>query len=225
MRYLRNVLLLSLLLTALLPAAWNKLTFQGYVTNAAGGGYIGNLVVGIKIYDNGPTTEKANELLSRSYEGLEIEGGAYTVEVTLSTTNINELMAKDNLYLAMYLHKGTKDQMDNKNIFADRYYLSPNVQILGVPIALKARGVDVKHKSTDSVYEGSSLYINYNPDSGPAGAVVTGTSGKIGIGTPTPREDVDLHVVGGTNTYSLSVPEIKGDGMVEATAVYHVLWE
>jgi hypothetical protein len=95
--------------------------------------------------------------------------------------------------------------------------------VLGVPIAFKARGVNVKHVTTNNnEYIGSNLLIGnaHNIDK-PGGIITEQGKSKIGIGTDDP--EADLHVSANGKT-ALQVQTIDGH-TVKATKVYNVKWE
>jgi hypothetical protein len=222
MRYLWNIFLLSLLLTAFLSAAPTKLAFQGYVTADDGKGFTGKITTGIRVYSTADSDVDANKILQKFPGSVQVKEGVYTVELSLEAAEADTLMTYEDIYLAIYLYKG---ETTEQNVFMDVNRLKPRVHMLGVPIALKARGVNVKNNGGLLIgSSGSSPHAN--------GILATGdqTGGWIGIGTSNPSQP--LHVsANGSTPVALKVPTIKGTSSgtngttITATRVLNVKWE
>jgi hypothetical protein len=216
------MVLCGLLLTAFLSAGsgWNKLTFQGKVTGTDGNGYRGPITTGVKVFTTANySSEDPEDLILTRTKSFTANDGVYTIVLDLSNTEIDALMTKDDIYFEVYLCKGSTD-----NIFSTEYYrLLPRVHMLGVPIAFKAKGVNIKHSHESGKITGSSLGVGY---SGKTLENKDGISieGRVGIGTANPQEK--LHVVA-DGERALLVPTINVNGQrkISATRVHNVRWE
>jgi hypothetical protein len=219
MRYLRNIVLIGLLLTVFLLAAWkDKLVFQGNINSADGNGYTGPLTVGVKIFASGtPTNNESIVVTARdNIQSFSVHDGIYTMELTFSDTDMDKLMAQDDIYLEIYVNRSSGA---TATIFGDSNRLLPRMHLLGTPIALKVRGVNIKHEE-----QGSSLEIGKTNKTNPNGLSVA-SNYNVGIGTATPN--ANLHVSGnetGEDKFALKAPNIRGT-RIEGTVVRNVKWE
>jgi hypothetical protein len=218
MRYLRNIFLLSLLLTVFLPAAGTsatKLTFQGYVAGSDGSGYTGQISTKIQAWSaskNGTLIISSGEQNGfEQQNNVNVTNGNYTLVLNLNNDSINKLMQHKDLYLEIQLKKA-----NDTTQFGAAHLLSPRVHLLGVPIALKARGVSITKNSTLAVGNVSNI-SNIAPD-----GIVVGAGNRIGIGTNNPAEA--LHV-SANGTYAIVAERITGNGIIYAGRVEHVKWE
>jgi hypothetical protein len=224
MRYLRNIVLMGLLLTAFLPAAWkNKLVFQGNVNSADGYGYTGPLTVGVKIFANEiPTNSESTVVAANdSVQYFSVHDGIYTMELTFTDVNMDTLMAQDDLYLEIHVTRtaGVDNILDDNNS-----RLLPRMHLLGTPMALKVRGVNIKHNNNST--GGSNFGIGTTDENNPNGLSVA-SGYNVGVGTATPN--ANLHVSGNSdvtdkNKFALKAPNIRGT-KIEGTAVHNVKWE
>ncbi|GBR73570.1 hypothetical protein NO1_0920 [Candidatus Termititenax aidoneus] len=220
MRYLRNIVLISLLLTAFLPAWNNKLVFQGNIRGSDGYGYTGQLSVGVKIFN---VSQNGTEMIKTFHVGsANIDNGIYTVELEFTTENMDTLMAQDNIYLEIYLAQG--GGVDNSAIFNAKesdnstlkYRLEPRVHLLGVPMALKVRGVHISP-------EGNLGIGSYSADN--SGGLSVASGYKVSIGKDAANNTYALHVSGNAaGATALQAANISG-GTITGDKVYNVKWE
>jgi YD repeat-containing protein len=124
----------------------NVIPYQGQITDTSGKGYNGNFDFTFKILDNNSST-----LWSSNTLNLEVFKGAYSVNLGQSPQPAlpSNLVSNDIMFLEISFNDGTNGMET----------LSPNVQVLPVPYALRAAVADSATNSNGQLAWGDSLVL------------------------------------------------------------------